>query len=370
MFTSGTTGRPKGACLTHLGILTALKTIEYSSAIIGAQLAAKYGIDLRTLAANRPQPCTLLMFPLFHVSGCYSVFLSNLLQGGKIVMMPRWDVEQAMQHIQSEQVTTFPGVPTMYWDLLNHADRDQFDLRSLASLSVAGQSTPLTLLQSIHEAFPAAVVGCGYGMTETNGPVSMIIGEDLLAAPNSVGRAVATSEIKLRKDDGNWAAQGQRGEVCVRGAIVMKGYDNQDEANRKAFSDGWFATGDIGVFDDQERLQIVDRATEMVISAGENIYCAEVERVIDQAPDVIEVATIGAADERLGEKLIAFIRTREESDQTVESILDAASDQLASYKLPAETFLVDEPLPRNATGKILKIELRERYRLLTENRHS
>lgn len=354
MFTSGTTGRPKGACLTHRGVLTALKTIQFSSAIIGMQMAAKYGIDLQTLAASRPQPCTLLMFPLFHVSGCYSVFLANLLQGGKIVMMSRWRVDEAMQLIQDEKVSTFPGVPTMYWDLVNCETRGTYDLSSLASLSVAGQATPLSLLHSIREVFPAAIVGCGYGMTETNGPVSMIIGEDLLAAPNSVGRPVATSEIRLLGEDGEWVEWDATGEICVRGAIVMEGYDDDEAANRSSFHEGWFRTGDIGRFDEEGRLHIVDRSTEMVISGGENIYCAEVERVLAQAPDVIEVATLGVPDDRLGEKMIAFIRTRGGSDQDVEGIIQFAAERLAAYKLPAQTHLVDTPMPRNATGKILK----------------
>lgn len=364
LFTSGTTGRPKGALLTHRGVLTALRTNQYSSAIIGIRMAEKYGIDLQTLAANQPQPCTLLMFPLFHVSGCEAVFLTGILQGAKIVMMPKWNGSEALRLIESEKITMFPGVPTMYWDMLRTENRKDFNVQSLVSLSVAGQSTPLPLFAAIKEAFPNAIIGCGYGMTETNGAISLIIGEDLIENPTSVGHAVATAEIKLMKDETAEAAIGERGEICVRGATVMKGYDNRPDANEKSFADGWYRTGDIGVFDENNMLYIVDRSTEMVISGGENIYCAEVERVLNQATDVLEAVTFGMPDDRLGEKLIALIRTHEGSTQSVEGILDFVRQGLAVYKLPAEVYLIDEPLPRNATGKVLKNSARELYKNL------
>ncbi len=367
LFTSGTTGRPKAAKLSHLGVLTALMTNQYSGAIIGAQMAKKYNIDLTTLAAMRPQACNLLMFPLFHISGCQAIFLTGLLQGAKLVMLPKWNVEQALRLMQQEKVTAFAGVPTMYWDILKSETLTQYDLSSLISISVAGQSTPLSLFNTILEAFPSVIVGCGYGMTETNGAISLIIGEDLLEAPNSVGKALVTTDIKLLKDDGNVVQQGERGEILVRGATVMQGYDNQVDANEKCFIDGWYKTGDIGYFDEKQRLHIVDRATEMIISSGENIYCAEVERALSQCDDVIEVVTFGMPDDRLGEKLIAFIRLHSSSNNSVGAILKQASEQLANYKLPAECYLIDFPLERNQSGKILKPAAKSYYqsRLLT-----
>lgn len=362
LFTSGTTGHPKAALLTHRGVLTALKTNQYSSAIIGIQMAEKYGIDLQTLASGRPQTCTLLMFPLFHVSGCEAVFLTSLLQGGKIVMMPSWNSHEALRLIENETVTNFPGVPTMYWDLLHTPEREKFNLQSLTSLSVAGQSTPLSLFDAIKEAFPDAIIGCGYGMTETNGAISLIIGTDLIENPTSVGHAVASAEIKLMKDGMIKADIGERGEIYVRGATVMKGYDNQPEANEKCFANGWYRTGDIGMFDENNRLHIVDRSTEMVISGGENIYCAETERVLNQAPNVLESVTFGMPDDRLGEKMIALVRTHKKRAESIEVILEFARQKLAAYKLPAEIYLLDEPLPRTATGKVLKDAARALYR--------
>lgn len=364
LYTSGTTGRPKGALLTHQGVMMGLRTNQYSSSMIGIQIAHRYGIDPATMLANRPQYTTLLMFPMFHVSGVQAVFLTNFLQGGKVVMMPRWNGDEALKLVQDEKITMFPGVPLMYWDMLRSPDVNKYDLSSMTNLSVSGQSTPLSLFNAIKQTFPAAVIGCGYGMTESNGPITLNVGEDLINNPSSVGRVVATTDVKLVSENGVEVAQGERGEICIRGAAIMKGYDNQPEANAKSFSGGWYHTGDIGVFDEEQRLYIVDRSTEMVISGGENIYCAEVERVLSQAKDVLETVTFGMPDDRLGEKLVAFIRTHEGSDEEIESILNFAKEKLASYKLPAETYLVTDPLPTNASGKILKNEVREIYKRL------
>ena len=366
MFTSGTTGRPKGALLSHRGVMTALKTNQYSSAIIGAQMAEKFGIDMATLASQSPTPCTLLMFPLFHVSGCEAVFLTTLLQGGKIVMMPRWEADKALHLIEAEKATQFPGVPAMYWDILRSPRLASFNVDSLRSLSIAGQSTPLPLFEAVKSAFPTAIIGCGYGMTETNGAVSLNIGEALLEHPTSVGQVVATSEIKLMKDAQTQATADERGEIYVRGATLMLGYDDNPEANSKSFVDGWYRTGDIGVFDEGGRLSIVDRATEMVISSGENIYCAEVERVLDQAEGVLENLTFGVADERLGERLVALVRMTPEGKKDADAIKAFTATKLASYKVPAEIVFVDQALPRTETGKALKREARKRYQALTK----
>jgi len=361
LFTSGTTGQPKGALLTHRGVMTALQTNQYSNALIGAQMAARYGIDLETLAANRPQSCTLLMFPLFHVSGCHSVLLPALAGGGKIVLMKRWNAETAMGLIESEKITVFPGVPTMHWDLLQVPEREKYDLSSMSSMSIGGQATPVPLLDAIREAFPTAIIGVGYGMTETNGAITLAIGEDLLGAPTSAGKAVATTEIRLMADDGSWAAAGRDGEICVRGATIMSGYDNRPEANAESFKDGWFCTGDIGYLDEHERLYIVDRKTDMVISGGENIYCAEVDRIFSQHPAVLEAVTFGIPDDRLGEKLIAMVRLRHGESTDAAEIDDFLGQHLARYKLPKIIAIVEDPLPRNPAGKIPKPKIRELF---------
>lgn len=366
LFTSGTTGRPKGVLLTHRGVLTALKTNQLSSAVIARQMAQKYGIDLETLTSHQASPCTLLMFPLFHVSGCEAVFLTGLLQGSKIVMMPKWDATEALRLMEAEKVTMFPGVPTMFWDILRLPRCAQGNLPALTSVSVAGQATPLPLFTAIKEAFPAAIIGCGYGMTETNGAISLLIGDELIAHPASVGHPLATTEVKLMQDEHTPAPSGEQGEIYVRGATIMQGYDNNPEANNKSFLEGWYGTGDIGKFDPEGRLYIVDRATEMVISSGENIYCAEVERVLDQAKGVLESVTFGVPDDRLGERLVALVRADEGSAPSAETIADFARTKLAGYKIPSEIHVLSAPLPRTETGKLIKRIARQWHKQLTD----
>ncbi|MCP4301609.1 MAG: long-chain fatty acid--CoA ligase [Gammaproteobacteria bacterium] len=214
---------------------------------------------------------------------------------------------------------------------------------------------------AIQVAFPTAVLGVGYGMTETNGAITLAIGEDLLGAPTSAGKAVATTEIRLMADDGSWAARGTDGEICVRGATIMSGYDNRAEANAESFKDGWFCTGDVGYLDEDQRLYIVDRKTDMVISGGENIYCAEVERVFSQHPAILEAVTFGIPDDRLGEKLIAMVRLRHGESTDAAEIENFLKEHLATYKVPKIIAIVEDPLPRNPAGKIPKPKIRELF---------
>ncbi len=357
MFTSGTTGSAKAAILTHIGVLTALKTIQYSSALITSQMAAQHGMDYDTLVSMRPSPVTLLVFPLFHVSGCHAVFLSSLVQGAKIVLLQPWDPDAALATIAAEKVTAFPGVPTMYWDLLRRARQTDTDLASLSSISIGGQATPPALLEAVQDAFPQSILGTGYGMTETNGIVTLTLGDEFTQNPTSTGRLVATIEVEIRDDTGVALARGEIGEIFVRGVPLMAGYANA----RPPFfdKDGWFATGDIGRLDPEQRLYIVDRRTDMVISGGENIYCAEVEQAINLHPAVRESAAFGEADERLGERLVAIAALEEGQTASSDDILASVAAHLARYKIPKKLLLTRTPLPRNPSGKIIKRQLRD-----------
>ena len=359
MFTSGTTGRPKAAILTNQGVLTSLKTIRYSGALIADQMARRYNIDYETLISMRPPPVTLLVFPLFHVSGCHAVFLSGMMQGGKLVLLPRWDATEALRLIEQEKVTSFPGVPTMHWDILHNEQRSSFDLSSITSLSVGGQATPPSLLEAIQTEFPGAVLGSGYGMTEANGTVTLIIGEDFIANPGSVGRMIATFDGEIRDATGATLAAGEVGEIFVRGASLMAGYANHDA--RVIDENGWFATGDAGYFDENANLYIVDRLTDMVISGGENIYCAEVERVLGIHPDVTECAAFGIPDERLGEQLVAVAVVNDSATTGAEDLLTHCADGLAGYKVPKALYVQTAELPKNATGKLLKREIKSQF---------
>ena len=359
MFTSGTTGRPKAAILTNQGVLTSLKTIRYSGALIADQMARRYNIDYETLISMRPPPVTLLVFPLFHVSGCHAVFLSGMMQGGKLVLLPRWDATEALRLIEQEKVTSFPGVPTMHWDILHNEQRSSFDLSSITSLSVGGQATPPSLLEAIQTEFPGAVLGSGYGMTEANGTVTLIIGEDFIANPGSVGRMIATFDGEIRDATGATLAAGEVGEIFVRGASLMADYANHDA--RVIDENGWFATGDAGYFDENANLYIVDRLTDMVISGGENIYCAEVERVLGIHPGVTECAAFGIPDERLGEQLVAVAVVNDSATTGAEDLLTHCADGLAGYKVPKALYVQTAELPKNATGKLLKREIKSQF---------
>ena len=359
MFTSGTTGLPKGASLSHEGVLTALKTIEYSGALIAKGMAEAFGMDYGTLAGMRPPPVNLLIFPLFHVSGCHAVFLTSLLQGGKVVLMTRWNAQEAVALMARERVTAFPAVPTMHRDLLRLESLAEHDLSSLTSLSVGGQATPPALLADIHRAFPSAVMGTGYGMTESNGTVTLMIGSEFIDNPRSAGRPVATVDVEVRDDRGNALPANTTGEIHIRGSTLMTAYANSEHDPFDA--DGWFATGDLGYLDGDGLVYIVDRKTDMVISGGENIYCAEVERVLDQHPNVRESAAFGLPDERLGEKLVATVVPHADGDLTEAALIDHCVGRLAKHKAPKQVRIQRRPLPRNASGKTIKAQVKQAY---------
>ena len=360
MFTSGTTGAPKGAILNQVGVLTALMANQLSAALLGARMAKQLGVELAALAANAPQPSTLLVFPLFHTSGCLSVFLTTLARGGKIVFLPRWSAAEALRLVQQERVQALPAVPTMLWDLVQFADLAAFDTTSLVSLGTGGQGLPGNLVAAIQARFPRALLGTGYGMTETNGMVSLTVGAEFLAHPHSAGRPLATAEIRILDDAGQPLPAGAAGEICVRSAQNMSGYWDQPQADALIFRGGWLHTGDVGFIDPEGFLNVVSRKTDMIISGGENIYCAEVERVLSQHPDVMEVATFGLPDERLGEKLVAAVVARSGTKLDAAQLRAFCGERLAEYKLPREWRFSGEPLERNATGKIMKAQVRLR----------
>jgi acyl-CoA synthetase (AMP-forming)/AMP-acid ligase II len=360
MFTSGTTGEAKGAVLNHVGLLTALMANQLSGALLGARMAAQRSVDPATLAQHAPQPSTLLVFPLFHTSGCLSVFLTTLARGGKIVFLPRWNVRHALELVQQERVTALPAVPTMLWDVLQARELADFDTSSLMSLGTGGQGLPQNLLQAIQDRFPHALLGTGYGMTETNGMVSLTVGEEFLRHPESAGRPLATAEVCIADEEGRALPTGAAGEVCVRSAQNMLGYWERPDADAAAFRGGWLRTGDVGYLDAEGFLHIIARMTDMIISGGENIYCAEVERVLTQHPQVLEVATFGVPDVRLGEKLLAVIVAREEAALDGAQLTEFCRARLAPYKVPREWRFEAGPLERTATGKVIKAQVRER----------
>ncbi len=366
LFTSGTTGRVKGAVLTHRSLVTGLLSMQLSGVMVLHHMAARYGLEPEAMLAAAPQQAVLLVYPLFHISGLGSAFLSPLFAGSKIVIMRRWDAEEAVRLIRDEAITMFTGVPTMLWDVLHKARLSAADLSGLRNIASGGQALPVNLLEEIRAVCPQAAMGTGYGMTECSGAIAQAVGEDFVRKPASAGRVLPLVDVRIEGPDGQILSTGEAGEIVVRGAQVMAGYWNRPEDTAAFLSaDGWLKTGDVGFVDEEGYIFIVDRKKDMVISGGENIYCAEVERVMGEMSGVVECAAFGIPDERLGELLVAVVVANGLTETDEDDIIAWCSERLARYKAPGRVLFSQEPLPRNAVGKIDKIRLKADWPRLT-----
>lgn len=360
LFTSGTTGRAKGAMLSHRALITGIVNGQMSGAIAMRRLVERHGPAVLQ-GMGDTQQSGILVFPLFHISGLGAGLLAPMLSGGKAVIMRRWDPDEALRIIGAERITALSGVPTMLWDILHRGQRQGADLSSLGSVATGGQALPINLFNEIRGAFPRVMVGGGWGMTETCGAVSLALGGDYLCKPESAGFLLPTWQAKVCDEQGRDLPPGACGELLVSGAAMMTGYFGSDAETGETLSDGWLRTGDLGFIDSDGYVHIADRKKDMVISGGENIYCAEVERVISALPQVIEVASFGLPDERLGERLAAAVVLADGADADPMPIRAHVGAILGAYKIPADIFFDRNPLPRNATGKIDKKRIRERH---------
>lgn len=356
LFTSGTTGRVKGAVLTHRSLITGLMLMQLSGVMVLHNMARAHGMTPETLIANLPQQAVLLVYPLFHISGLGAAFLSPLFAGSKVVIMRRWDAQDAVRLIEAEKITMFSAVPTMLWDMLHRARLGDADLSSLRNIASGGQALPVNLLDEIRAVCPQAVMGTGYGMTEASGSLAQAVGEDFIRNRASAGRVLPLAQVRIVAPDGRVMPSGESGEIQLKGAMVMGGYWNRPEETAAAFTaDGWLRTGDVGYIDAEGYIFIIDRVKDMVISGGENIYCAEVERVMGEIPGVSECAAFGIPDERLGELLVAVVK----GDGLNEAqVIERVGERLARYKAPGRVAVVSTPLPRNDVGKVNKVALR------------
>ena len=356
LFTSGTTGRVKGAVLSHRNIATGLLSMQLSGVMVLHNVARDYGMEPEALMAQMPQQAVLLVYPLIHISGLGSAFLSPLFAGSKVVIMRRWDAGEALRVIRDERITMFTGVPTMLWDLLHKARLGDADLSSLTNIASGGQALPVNLLDAVHAACPRAMMGTGYGMTECSGAIAQAVGADFLRTRASAGRVLPLVDVRIEGPDGVVLPAGAVGEIVVRGAQIMQGYWNRPEDTAAVLApDGWLKTGDVGLIDEEGYVFIVDRTKDMVISGGENIYCAEVERVLGELPGIAECAAFGIPDERLGELLVAVV-VAEGHDEA--GLIAEVGERLARYKAPGRVAFSAESLPRNAVGKVDKKALR------------
>jgi long-chain acyl-CoA synthetase len=352
LYTSGTTGHPKGAVSTHRAVLSSLMAFAARGAVN----------TLRENAApdpDKPQAAVMLPVPLFHVTGLVPVMLGAFVGGSKLVMTYRWDPDRALELIERERVTNFVGVPTMSWDLLEASTFEQRDTSSLLAVGGGGAPMPPELVKRIEDNFSKGRPSLGYGMTETNAYGPGNAGDDFLAHPTSTGRAVPVMDLRVTDPLGNVLPAGETGEIWFKGPMLIRGYWNRPDATADTIVDGWLRSGDIGHIDEKGFVYVSDRAKDMVLRGGENIYSAEVEAAIYEHPAVYEAAVYGIPHERLGEELACHVMVRPGEQLDVEELQRFVGERLASFKVPSRVTIVAEQLPRNASGKILKRELRD-----------
>jgi long-chain acyl-CoA synthetase len=354
-YTSGTTGFPKGAVGSQRNICSNLLSLGFVAARSALQAT---GEMKAVLGGGGQQNAHLLSVPLFHATGCHAILVANTAAGGKVVMMRRWNPERALELIEREQVTVFGGVPTMAWQVLDSPDFEKRDTSSVRSVGYGGAPAPPELVRRISQHFPGRSPSVGYGLTETSSVTTMNTGQHYVDKPESVGPPVPVVELKLVDEDGNEVAPGSTGELWIKGPNVVRGYWNKPEETAESFSDGWLHSGDLARIDDEGDVYIVDRAKDMVIRGGENVYSVEVEAALFEHPAVVDVAVIGVPHEVLGEEVGAVIVKREGSDLTADQLHDHLADRIAAFKIPSRVWIVDEPLPRNAAGKVLKRDLK------------
>jgi long-chain acyl-CoA synthetase len=354
LFTSGTTGFPKGAVGTHRGILSTMASWAYWS-----RVREMMGIVPAPDPEPEFQPSILVPLPLFHVTGCHAGLLASFMLGRKIVMMYKWNAEEALRLIEEERITTFNGVPTMTWEILQSPHLTKRDLASLTELSGGGAPMPGGMIDRMTERLPGKQFSLGWGMTETNAGGLNIAKEDLLERPASCGRPCPICEAKIVDEGGRDVPIGENGQLVVRSPMNIRCYWNRPEATEDTIVDGWLHTGDIARVDDDGFFYIVDRKKDIVIRGGENIYCAEVERIIYQHDAVYEAAVFGLPDERLGEELAAVVMQKPGRTVSKEELCDHVAKHLAAFKVPAVVLFRDEQLPRGATDKIHKRTLRD-----------
>jgi long-chain acyl-CoA synthetase len=353
-YTSGTTGRPKGAISTHRSMIANLQNTMYN-AVAGSMAGGG------ALPDGGGQNVSLFTSPLFHVSGCHSTLVVGLLAGLKLVMPEgRFTPETALQLIQDHQVTVWATVPTMVWRVCEHPDRHDYDTSSVRSVAFGGSPSADELQRMIRETFPnVATTSNAYGLTETSSVATVISGQDALERPTSVGPPVPTVRVKIVDPVGEELGPHETGEVCITGPILMAGYWNKPEATAEAIDpDGWLHTGDLGHLDDDGFLYITDRKKDMIIRGGENIYCVEIEQRLVAHPEIADAAIIGVAHPELGEEVKAVVQLEDGSSLTEADVRQWVADGLAAFKVPTYVDLWQDKLPRNASGKLLKNVLR------------
>jgi long-chain acyl-CoA synthetase len=353
LYTSGTTGRPKGAVSTHRNMVANLQNTFFGS-IYGAMVT-----NDELLPADG-QSAALFTSPLFHVSGLHSGLVVGLLAGLRMVMIDgRFEPLTALELIQDEKITIWATVPTMVWRVCEHPARHDYDTSSVRSVAFGGSPSAEELQRMVRETFPNVKGGSNaYGLTETSSVATVISPQEALARPDSVGRPVPTVKIRIAEEDGSDVPTGGTGEVLIAGPTLMAGYWGKPEATAESIRDGWLHTGDIGKLDEEGYLYITDRKKDMVIRGGENIYCVEIENRLVSHPEILDAAVIGVPDPELGEEVKAVVQLEATSKLREADVQAWVAEALAGFKVPAYVELRTDKLPRNASGKLLKNALR------------
>jgi long-chain acyl-CoA synthetase len=348
LYTSGTTGRPKGALLTNRGMMANVWNMAFVN--------LREGLISQREPAPPVQPASLSVGPLFHIGGMTAIF-SGPMAGVKLVLMHKWDLDEALRLARDEQITQFGGVPTMVRQVLDRPDVGDIDL-PVRGFPMGGAAVPPDLPLRAVEAFGEGIqLLNGYGLTETTSAVVTNVGVEFLEHPNSVGRPNLTADMRIVDPDGREVGAGAVGEICFRSPQVAKGYWNNEEATRASFVDGWFHSGDLGYVDDEGYLYVVDRLKDVVIRGGENVYCAEVEAVLFEHPAIASVTVVGVPEEAMGERVCAVVVPRPGAELDLAGLREYALGHLAAFKVPEAMVLVDE-LPETASGKIDKKAVR------------
>jgi long-chain acyl-CoA synthetase len=356
-YTSGTTGAPKGAYGTHRNVITNLLNMMVNA----ARQYLRRGEAPPAPDPTAPKKATLLSIPFFHVTGCHAVLVPSVAQGAKIVMMRRWDALAGLELIEREKINGFGGVPAIAWQVIEHPRLKEFDTSSVETVSYGGAPSSAELVRRIVETFPKVSPGQGYGLTETSAAVTNIGSEDYENRPLSCGPAHPINDVRVVDGSGKDVPVGEIGELWIRGPNVIVGYWNKPEATEAAFGGGWFKSGDLVRMDEEGFIFIVDRAKDMIIRGGENVYCSEIEDVLYTHPDISDAAIIGVPHKILGEEVGAIVTVPPSSTLTDEDVRRWVGAKLASFKVPAHVRIVHEPLLRNANGKILKRELKAMF---------
>ena len=358
LYTSGTTGKPKGAVATHRNHVTNIMNTLLGGAIARGMLG-----DFGPPPADAPQPAVLQTFPFFHIGGMSGLYVGTAT-GAKMALMYKWDPGEAVRLVEKYRLMSVAGVPIVVRQLLESARTSGADVSSLIGIASGGASVPPDLIRQIHKQFEARTMpGNGYGLTETTSAVISNGGADYFAHPDSVGRPVATCEARVVDENGKDVHTAEVGEIWLRGPNVIPGYWKNPEATEAAFGGGWFRSGDLGYRDSEGLYYVVDRKKDVIIRGGENVYCAEVEAAILEHPLVKDVAVVGLPDPEYGEQVAAVIQVANEAAaaKLPDELRVSLATTLAKFKIPSSYRLTEHELPRTATGKVLKRELRELF---------